>query len=47
MVIKLLPTAGHTQLPSRAVANFVSLGYLQCNTTSKRSETATAYTGGR
>jgi len=45
---KQLPlTAGHTQLPCRAGANVGSLGYLVVTPTSKRSETATAYTGER
>jgi len=38
-------TAGHTQLPGRGVANVGSFGYLSGNTTSERSETATAHTG--
>ena len=40
-------TAGHTQLPGRGVANVGSLGYLSGNTTSNRSEAATAHTGKR
>jgi len=41
-----LLTAGHTQLPGRAVAKHSSPGHLAGNPTQKRSETATAHTGG-
>lgn len=40
-------TSGHTQLPGRRVANAGSLGYLSGNSTSERSETATAHTAER
>ena len=40
-------TTGHTQLPGRGVANVGSFVYLVGNPTRKRSESATAYTGGR
>jgi len=42
-----MQTAGHTQLPGRAVANVSSLGNLVSNSRGNRFETATAYTGGR
>jgi hypothetical protein len=42
-----LPTAGHTQLPGNAVAIVSLFGYLVRNTTSKRPEPATAFTGVR
>jgi len=40
-------TAGHTQLPGCVGANVGSLCNLVRNATSKRFDTATAYTGGR
>jgi len=40
-------TAGHTQLPGCGVANVCSFWYLSGNPTQKRSEAATAHTGGR
>jgi len=40
-------TAGHTPLPGSSVAYVSSFSYLLQNTTSKRPETATAYTGKR
>jgi len=44
---KLPPTAGNTPLPGCTGANAGSLGHLVVNPTSKRPETATAYTGKR
>lgn len=40
-------TTGHTQLPCRGVANVGSFAFLVGNPTRKRTETATAHTGGR
>jgi len=40
-------TTGHTQLPCLSVADVSSFGYLSGNTTSERTETATAHTGER
>jgi len=42
-----LPTAGHTQLPCRGVADVSSFAYLSGNTTSDRPEKATAHTADR
>ena len=42
-----LANSRYTQLPGREVANEGSFGYLSGNPTSKRSEVATAHTGGR
>ena len=39
--------SGHTQLPGRRIANVGSFGYLSGNSTSERSETATAHTAER
>jgi hypothetical protein len=41
------PTAGHTQLPGRGVANVGSFCYLLGKPIRKRSEAATAHTGER
>jgi hypothetical protein len=42
--VKLMLTAGHTQLPVRGIAIFSSIAHLVGNPTTKRFGSATAHT---